>query len=111
MIKFTLIGSLFLILACNGAKDTASIKTDANVEQEKEMITQGFTKGTIVYSQEVGDCPYTIKLEDGRFFESTDLKEEYMKDGMTVWFTYGGLRRMNKCNKANPIAIYEMKKG
>lgn len=81
------------------------------MEQEKEMVAQGFTKGTIVHSKEEGDCEYTIKLEDGRYFESTDLKEEYMKDGMTVWFTYGPLRRMNKCKKANPVSIIAMKKG
>jgi len=46
-----------------------------------------------------------IKLEDGRYFESTDLKEEYKEDGTTVWFTYRPLRRMSMCSKANPIAI------
>ena len=110
MIKFTLISSLFLILACNGTKETTKAQVAENMEQEKEMITQGFTKGTIVHSKAEGDCEYTIKLEDGRFFESTDLKEEFMKDGMTVWFTFAPLRRMNKCQKANPVGINEMKK-
>lgn len=103
---------LILIVACNGTKETVATKaTENNMEQEKEMIAQGFTKGTIEYSREEGDCEYTIKLEDGRYFESSDLKDEFMKDSMTVWFSYRPLRRMSMCNKANPVAITEMKKG
>lgn len=79
--------------------------------QEKEMLAQGFTKGTIFHSKEEGDCEYTIKLEDGRYFESTDLKDEFKKDAMAVWFTFRPLRRMNTCLKANPVGINEMKKG
>lgn len=99
------------MMACNGTKETMATKANENMAQEKEMIAQGFTKGTLVYSRAEGDCEYTIKLEDGRYFESTDLKEEFKKDGMTVWFTYNPLRRMSICSKANPIAITEMKKG
>ncbi|EDM44327.1 glycyl-tRNA synthetase [unidentified eubacterium SCB49] len=109
MIKFTIIGSLFLVLACNSAKDISTEQITENLEQEKEMLAQGFTKGTIVYSDIEGDCEYTIKLDDGRFFESTDLKEDFKKDGKIVWFTYGPLRRMNKCEKASPVSIIEMK--
>lgn len=111
MIKFTLISCLFLTIACNGTKETMATKANETMEQEKAMMEQGFTKGTMVHSKEEGDCEYTIKLEDGRYFESTDLKETFMKDGVTVWFTYRPLRRMNKCEKANPVAINEMKKG
>ena len=109
MIKFTLISSLLLIIACNGTKETTAAQTAENMTQEKEMLDLGFTKGTIVYSDLEGDCEYTIKLEDGRFFESTDLSKDFMKDGKTVWFTYAPLRRMNKCDKANPVSIKEMK--
>lgn len=82
-----------------------------NSTQNKEMLAAGFTKGTIVHSDKEGDCEYTIKLEDGRYFESTDLTQEFMKDGMTVWFTFNPLRRMSKCNKANPVTLTEIKKG
>ncbi|MFT6049460.1 hypothetical protein [Patiriisocius sp. Uisw_047] len=110
MIKLTLISSLILMMACNGAKETTAQVVE-DMSQQNEMIAKGFTKGTIVYSDIEGDCEYTIKLEDGRFFESLDLKEDFMKDGMIVWFTYGPLRRMNKCTKANPVGIKEMLKG
>lgn len=111
MIKFTLISCLFLLMACNGAKETAATQISEKMTQEKEMLALGFTKGTIVYSDKEGDCEYTIKLEDGRFFESMDLKEEYMVDGMKVWFSYAPQRRMNTCQKANPVGINDMKKG
>ena len=111
MIKFTLISSLLLIMACNGTKELTSEQASKNMAQEKEMIAQGFTRGTIVHSKAEGDCEYTIKLEDGRYFESTDLKDEFKKDAMQVWFTFRPLRRMNTCQKANPVGISEMKKG
>lgn len=111
MIKLTLISSLLLIMACNSTKETMAPKTVENMELEKEMIAKGFTKGTMVHSKEDGDCEYTIKLEDGRYFESSDLNKEYMKDGMAVWFTFNPLRRMSRCKKANPVAITAMKKG
>ncbi len=96
-------------MACNSTKETKTSDMAVDMTHEKEMLDQGFTKGTIVHSKVEGDCEYTIKLEDGRFFESTDLKQEFMVDGKTVWFTYGALRRMNKCDKASPISIREMK--
>lgn len=111
MIKSTIISFLFLTVACNGTKETLNTKASEYMEQEKEMIAQGFTKGTIEHSRAEGDCEYTIKLEDGRYFESSDLKDEYKEDGMNVWFSFRPLRRMSMCNKANPVSIEEMKKG
>ena len=109
MIKFSILSSLFLMLACNGTKDTSTTNEMAKMDVQQEMMEQGFTKGTIVYSDIEGDCEYTIKLEDGRMFESTDLKEEFKKADMEVWFKFQPLRRMNKCKKANPVGISEMK--
>ena len=77
------------------------------------MIEAGFIKGTIVTSKVEGDCPITIQVEgkeDAYFLDPINLEENYKKDGEKVWFKFEGLRRKNRCNKANPISIIEIQK-
>jgi len=32
----------------------------------------------------------------------------FKQDGMKVWFTFAGLRMMNRCEKANPINLIDI---
>lgn len=75
-------------------------------QNEKLFLEQGYSKGTIVYSDVKGDCEYTILLEpDGNLFDPINLGESFKKDGAKIWFTFRGLRMMNRCDKANPVSI------
>lgn len=76
------------------------------------MMEEGFLKGTIVYSEVENDCPYTIRVdaEEPYFLDPVNLDGKYEVDGEKIWFKYTGLRRMNRCEKANPINITEMQK-
>ncbi|MGJ8665555.1 MAG: hypothetical protein ACSHW7_04255 [Patiriisocius sp.] len=87
--------------AANGDEKSQTIMTDA------KMMKAGFKQGTIVASTAEGDCPYVIEMagEDSYFLDPINLEESYKKDGMKIWFTFNGLRMMNRCEKANPVSI------
>jgi len=111
----TTISLLFVFaIACNSSKNTTSNDSEMASEKmkiEKKMMDAGFKKGTIVYSEEEGDCPYTIKIEEsGNFLDPINLEESYKAGGTEVWVKYNGLRRMNRCVKANPVSIAEIQK-
>jgi hypothetical protein len=101
---------------CCASKKIASsttAKSDLNTHKQMELIPKGFTFGTIEESTKEGDCLYTIRMgenkKDSYYFDPINLKEPYKKNGLEVFFTYRGLRMMNRCVKANPIEVEEMK--
>lgn len=99
---------LFPIISCNTTDKVAftNNKTDKQV-----MIMKGYLAGEISLSNKDGDCPVTIAVngENGTYYlDPINLEEKYHIDGLNVWFKYGGLRRMNRCLKANPVTINEI---
>ena len=101
-----------LLFSCNSTNKSVTTTSinEVKIATEK-MITDGFTPGQISISTEEGDCPITIKVEgeNGAYYlDPIDLKEDFQIEGEQVWFKYGGLRRMNRCEKANPISIIEI---
>ena len=104
--------SALLLISCSSTKNKPVNSTPVETNTEK-MIAEGFTAGTMVLSDEPGDCPVTIKL-DGTdtltYYDPIDLDDAFKTEGMKVWFKFRGLRMANRCQKANPIAIEEIKK-
>ncbi|WP_405251297.1 hypothetical protein [Dokdonia sp. Asnod3-C12] len=100
--------SLAAIMAfsCCGQKAVATEDTKTAL---MDFDTTGYTSGTIVHSKAEGDCEWTIKLEDGRHLDPMTIDKDFMQDGASVWFKYTPQRRMNRCDKASPVGITEMK--
>ena len=114
LLKFSF-GFLFLFaIACNSSKETTSDNsnmTSVETQNEQKMMNAGFKKGVVVYSNEEGDCPYTIKLEqEDTYYDPINLEESYKTDGEKVWFQFNPLRRMNRCVKANPVFVSKIQK-
>ncbi|MGO3183986.1 MAG: hypothetical protein ACTIJ9_14260 [Aequorivita sp.] len=91
---------------------------DAEIEAQKiegeKMMAAGYMPGRIVFSDLVDDCEYTIQLkEEGQkdfyYVDPINLDEAFMKNERTVWVKYNNLRRMNRCEKARPVEILEIK--
>jgi len=103
-----------LLFSCNSTNKTVTANPEDEVKIATEkMMEAGFIKGTIVASTIEGDCPITIKVEgkNGTYYlDPIDLKGDFQTDGEKVWFKFGPLRRMNRCDKANPISIIEIVK-
>jgi hypothetical protein len=98
----------FCIISCSTIDKTISAEKRIIKNQR---IDKGFTLGEIFLSNIEGDCPVTIKIDDKNgiyYLDPINLEEKYHIDGLNVWFKYGGLRRMNRCQKANPITINEI---
>lgn len=116
----TLIITFTVLLAsnCSSSKKTmvtdptSENKTVANSSKDASMMEEGYLKGTIVASTTEGDCPYVIEVEgkEAYFLDPTNIESTYQKDGMKIWFTYRGLRMMNRCQKANPIELVDIEK-
>ena len=104
-----------VLVSCNSAQKTTSDAMDnsKNSEMTKKMLANGFKMGTIVASKVEGDCPYVIQLDDDGtpyYLDPVNLEESFKKDGEKIWFTFSGLRMMNRCEKANPVSIIKMEK-
>ncbi|WP_146090724.1 hypothetical protein [Aureitalea marina] len=79
----------------------------------EKMIAEGFAAGTVVLSDEPRDCPVTIRLEGTdttTYYDPVEIDDAFKTEGLKVWFKFRGLRMANRCQKANPIAIEEIKK-
>ena len=109
-----------IILSCGTVQNSSeTMENNKNAEIEaqniegEKMMAAGYLPGRIVYSDLADDCEYTIQLKDGEkdfyYVDPINLNEEFMKDDRTVWVKFTGLRRMNRCEKANPVEIIEMK--
>ena len=102
------------LTACCTSKKASSDSETSNMKTsmtETEMMEAGFQSGTIVASNADGDCPFVIKT-DGKetlMYDPINITDDYKKDGMKIWFTFRGLRMMNRCDKANPVELIEMK--
>ena len=106
--------STVLFLSCNSTNKSVTTNTETEPKMDSQkMIAEGFIMGTISTSKIEGDCPITIKVEGKSgvyYLDPIDLSEEFKNDGENVWFKFGGLRRMNRCDKASPINIIEIQK-
>ena len=118
----TLIKTIFSIIilatvsCCTSSKNTTTGTQGGNdnaMTSDKQMMEAGYTKGTVVYSAVEGDCPYTIETtisDNAVFFDPINLEQEFKADGTEVWFKYGPLKMMNRCDKASPVSVIEMMK-
>ncbi len=115
-----------LILSCGttekqtqttSTSETTTSETTTNTEtvDPQKMRGEGYLLGTIVYSDKEGDCPYTIQMPGDKmefyYLDPINLDEEFKKDGQKVWIKFNGLRRMNRCDKATPAQLVDIKKG
>lgn len=122
-LKLLFFGLILSVMSCNSSKTSQNVGTTSTIENstdmdlmdEQKLMEDGFIKGVVVYSEMEGDCPYTIKMENGPsefyYLDPVNLDENFKVDGEEVWIKFRGLRRMNRCNKANPVEIVEIKKG
>ena len=109
--------SLLLLLTINSC-NTANKATDTKNETEqqmdsKKMIADGYLAGEISISTKENDCPVTILVEGKTgpyYLDAINLSENFSEDGEKIWFKFTPLRRMNRCDKANPINITEIVK-
>ncbi len=92
------------------SKDTLEAKTNVQNTLSKEMIDQGFKKGTIT-SNKTEKCPYILNIEEykdnldpinlDKFFKDTEIPSQ-------VWVKFSSLRMPSRCNDARPVSITEI---
>lgn len=110
-----------LILSCGTTeKQTQTTSTEGTTTNQEtvnpqKMMEEGYLLGTIVYSDKEGDCPYTIQMPGDKmefyYLDPINLEEAFKVDGQKVWIKFNGLRRMNRCDKATPAELVDIKKG
>lgn len=105
-----------VIVSCNANKKAADESASKTVEMEKikkEMIEKGFQMGTIVAGKDAKDCPYAIQVGDSEsayYLDPINLDESFKKADEKIWFTFRGLRLMNRCEKASPVEIIDIQR-
>jgi len=115
LLKITFSALILLVASCDGSKKAAASEAAAETTKamETKMMEAGFQKGTIVASKDEGDCPYTISLElNGEMvhYDPINLDAAFQKDGEKIWFSFRGLKMMNRCDKATPIELEQIEK-
>ena len=101
---------LLIILSLGSCKSSKSQSDSKNTETEKEMLSNGFHKGTIVdYSAEKG-CTFLIKREEtGELLLPLKLEDKFTHDNLIVWFKYEYSRRQQgTCLKGITITLGEI---
>jgi hypothetical protein len=113
ILSITALLCLFVLTSCCSAKKNKTETTVVeNNTEAKSMMEQGYLMGEIIASKAENDCPYVIKsdIEDGTvMYDPINLDAAFMKGGTKVWYKYNGLRMMNRCEKANPVSLVDMK--
>lgn len=74
-----------------------------------ELLDERYVEGTIIRSKQEGDCEFTIQTSEGVLYDPTNLADMYKKNGTKVIFKFAGLRMPNRCVKANPIRIEDIR--
>ena len=65
-----------------------------------------------IFANDLDSPRQMVEGKNGTYYlDPIDLREDFQIEGEQVWFKYGGLRRMNRCEKASPISIIEIIKG
>lgn len=119
ILKTTFAFISIFILSCGPIQNQpqeAETNSPAEIEAKKiesnKMIASGYLPGRIIYSDFEGDCEYTVQLKDGDrefyYVDPINLEENFKRDGQTIWLKFNGLRRMNRCENANPVEITEI---
>ncbi len=120
----TLFKNLVLILAIGFISSCASKKSaddgvgekakmENTVNSKKLMLEQGYSEGVIIASVVEGDCPFVIKINDENypyFLDPLNLTEDFKNDSQKIWFKFTASRMANRCEKANPVSIVDIKK-
>lgn len=118
--KFLLLLFIATFSSCLTPKETSqTMETNSPSEIEakkiaaQKMMAEGYLPGRIIYSDLADDCEYTIQLKaDEKEFYYVDpinLEQSFRRNNQTVWVKFNGLRRMNRCEKAAPVEITEIK--
>ena len=100
-----------MTLTLSNCKNSKAVSNGDNTQTEKEMLSNGFHKGTIVdYSAEKG-CTFLIKKDDtGELLLPLKLEEQFLKNDFEVWFKYEYSRRQQgDCLKGITITLGEIK--
>lgn len=103
---------LFILLSliavsCNSGKEVKNDQTDSKAQQKMEAM--GYVSGIVMLQAEGSGCPVVIKIEN-EVLDPIDLDEEFKVDQIAVWVKFKRLRRMNRCPKALPVSITDIKK-
>ncbi|MEM7084827.1 MAG: hypothetical protein AAF489_01515 [Bacteroidota bacterium] len=107
------LSALVFLFSCNQKATNDAMAESKKKEMHTKMTSNGFKMGTIVTSDEEGDCAVVIKLEDKDykyFLDPINLEEGFKTNGEKVWVKFNGLRMANRCLKANPVSIVEIQK-
>ena len=109
--KYKITAIAAIVLMISGCGSTKIIKIEEPKEIAADMLKEGFLEGVIVFSEAEGDCAYTIKTNGDvpEYLDPTNLDEKYNIDGQQVWVKYSSLRIPNRCDKARPVEIVDIR--
>ncbi|MBK6369933.1 MAG: hypothetical protein IPF64_08940 [Flavobacteriales bacterium] len=108
---FLVLFATLIFAACTQHKDLPVAAEEEAQTPPTEMTAKNRTIGVIQQATTKEGCPWTIRIKEVEYLlDPTNLKEEFMINGLRVRFDYRPLRRTNRCKEANPIEVTSMVK-
>ncbi|MGV9013929.1 MAG: hypothetical protein ACOH13_15160 [Flavobacteriales bacterium] len=97
--------------ACTPQKDLPVTTQQGTAPPPTNTVEKNRTIGVIHQATTKEGCPWTIHIKEVDYLlDPTNLREEFMVDGLHVRFDYLPLRMTNRCKEANPIEVLSMVK-
>tara|TARA_R110000850_G_scaffold271031_2_gene404632 strand:+ start:18432 stop:18770 length:339 start_codon:yes stop_codon:yes gene_type:complete len=107
-LKYASLLIAFCVMSCNSNK---KVSEDNKISSDQELIDEGFKKAVILHSDKEEDCPYVLSIDnESLLFDPVNLESNYKSANIEVWVKYRPLRMPNRCEKANPVEIIEIRK-
>ena len=110
---------LIITMNCNSNKkiinkDNNNYKNKISAESKK-CIAEGLKEALLFKGEKnLTNCNVTIKVNGSEdLLDPINIKEDFLKsasDEQKIWISFGSLRMLNRCDKARPIKIIEIKK-
>ena len=109
--KYTIATIALTVLMITSCGSTKKVASEDLIEVSNEIESGEFLKGQVIFSDVEGDCAYSIKTvgPGAELLDPINLTDEFKIAGQQIWFKYTGLRRANRCEKARPVEINEIK--
>tara|TARA_R100000935_G_C2747150_1_gene128260 strand:- start:77 stop:487 length:411 start_codon:yes stop_codon:yes gene_type:complete len=103
-----LLVAVFAVASCTSPQTNTS-KSTRQLTTPKPVVKE--YKGTIIHSDVEGDCEYVILLDGKRsvMLDPINLQGNFKQHGTKIWFTFRSMKMPNRCEKANPISITDIR--
>ena len=98
------------LLSCHTNKKVTD-KENSLSSTTESLIKKGFKKAIIIKNKSKSSCALLVSLLDSKeLLDPVGIDQNNFKNEEKIWFKFSSLRMKNRCEKARPVSVIEIKK-